>query len=453
MTHAHKDGRRENGLRFLTLAVLLLLPLKLVAQQAGDLDITFGVGGKVLTDMTGDNDEGKDVALQPDGKIVVAGVSPIVGAGLVQFAVARYLPDGSLDPGFGDGGVVLTSFGDINALAETVALQPDGGIIAAGYTIDNNTGTGGFALARYLPDGTLDTTFSGDGKLMLDVGFGQVNDLVVQPDAKIVAIGTAGLTRFQADGTLDITFGTGGLVSVDFDQLTGALQSDGKIVTAGSFLDVNPFQRGFALARFLPDGSLDTTFGSGGRVNTDVGDEGVIFTLTLQPDGKIVAAGDSLSPGVNFTLARYLADGTLDTTFGGDGLVITDFGVGIVSEAFGVSLQADGKIVAAGLGGLARYLPDGTLDTTFSGDGIVNDFGGFGLVIQPDGRLVVGGSFSTTGGEGGFDFAVARYLSEAVPGVGPPTSKAQCKHNRGGVTIPRMFRNEGDCIRFVTTGN
>ena len=455
MTHAHRNSQRENGPRSLVIAALLLLPLNLMAQQAGDLDNTFGVGGKVLTDISGENDEGQDVALQPDGKIVVAGFSPIVaGAGLVQFAVARYLPDGSLDPGFGNGGVVLTSFGSINALAQTVALQADGGIIAAGYTIDNETGTGGFALARYLPDGTLDTTFSGDGKLALNVGFGQVNDIVVQPDAKIVAIGTGGLARFQADGTLDATFGSGGLVSVDFDQFVAALQSDGKIVTAGSFTDVDPFQRGFALARFLPDGSLDTTFGTAGRVDTDVGDEGAISALMLQPDGKIVAAGTSLSPGANFTLARYLSDGTLDTTFGGDGLVTTDFGVGVVSWAFGVGLQVDGKIVAAGLGGLARYLPDGTLDTTFGGDGIVIDFGGSDLVIQPDGRLVVGGFFSTTGNEGGFDFALARYLAEPVPGVGPPTNKQQCKNNGWRTfTIPRAFRNEGDCVRFVITGS
>ena len=132
--------------------------------------------------------------------------------------------------------------------------------------------------------------------------------------------------------------------------------------------------------------------------------------------------------------------------------MITDFGG--VSQAAGVSLQADDKIVAAGVGGLARYLPDGTLDTTFSGDGIVTDFGGVGLVIQADGRLVVAGSFSTTGNEGGFDIALARYLSGPMPGVGPPTSKEQCKH--GGwrtFTIPRAFRNQGDCIKFVNTGS
>jgi len=435
---------------FLSLAALLLLPLNVMAQQAGDPDQSFGTGGKVFTDISGDNDEGYDVALQADGKIVVAGLSPNVGAGFVQFAVVRYLPDGSLDPGFGINGVVLTSFGSTNAIAQAVVVQPDGGIVAGGYTVDNN-GAGGFALARYLPDGALDTTFSGDGLLMLDAGFGQINDLVLQPDGRIVAVSNGGLVRFNADGTVDTTYGASGLVATDFEPMAAELQPDGKLVAAGKFTIADPFERGFAIGRFLPDGSLDPTFGTGGRVNTSVGGDGSAAAMTLQADGKIVAAGSSLSPGANFTLVRYLPDGSLDVTFGGDGVVTTDFG--IVSGVSGVRQQADGKIVAAGLGGLARYLPDGNLDTTFGGDGIVIDFGGSGLVIQPDGRLVVGGNFSSTGGEGAFDFAVARYLAAAVPGVGPPTNRDQCKNNGWRTfTIPRTFKSEGDCIRFVITG-
>ena len=125
-----KTAHRYHG--FLSLAALLLLPLNVMAQQAGDPDPSFGTGGKVFTDISGDNDEGYDVALQADGKIVVAGLSPNVGAGFVQFAVVRYLPDGSLDPGFGINGVVLTSFGSTNAIAQAVVVQPDGGIVAVG---------------------------------------------------------------------------------------------------------------------------------------------------------------------------------------------------------------------------------------------------------------------------------------------------------------------------------
>src|SRR5436190_2932210 len=128
---------RSRGLQFLTTAALFLsLPLALRAQQAGDLDPTFGVGGTVLTDLSGSNDEGRDAVLQPDGKIVVVASTPFGDQGLVQFAVVRYLPGGGLDLGFGSGGVALASFGNISAVAQAAALQPDGGIIAAGYTID-----------------------------------------------------------------------------------------------------------------------------------------------------------------------------------------------------------------------------------------------------------------------------------------------------------------------------
>jgi uncharacterized delta-60 repeat protein len=185
----------------------------------------------------------------------------------------------------------------------------------------------------------------------------------------------------------------------------------------------------------------------------------------LQQDGKIVAAGDAFSVAsghTEFALARYLPNGTLDTTFSGDGRVTTDFGGS--STVFAVTLQPDAKIVAAGFAfsvfALARYVPNGELDATFSDDGLVTtSFGADdssrirGLVIQPnDGRLVAVGS-STLIGDGGFDFALARYQSGLVPGKGPPINKDECKH--GGwreFTIPRAFSNQGDCISFVNTG-
>jgi uncharacterized delta-60 repeat protein len=445
--------------RSVCVGMLLLLPLSVMAQQAGDRDPTFGTNGLVTTDIGGDNDEGQDVALQPDGKIVLAGYSLFVegGVGVTKFAVARYLPDGGLDPGFGNGGVVLTPFENSqNALAKTVALQPDGGIIAAGYTISHvgTTTTVTFALARYLPDGTLDTTFSGDGKVALDLGFGEIAELAVQPDGKIVAAGPGGLARFNADGTLDPTFGNAGVVPTNFESWSVTLQSDGKIVTAGVFTNTDPFSRSFAVGRFLPNGSLDPTFGTGGRVITSVGGkESNAAAVIVQPDGKIIAAGVGPDPivGATFALVRYEQNGTLDATFGGDGIVTTNFGT--PSGASDVNLQADGRIVASGFGGLARYLPDGSLDVTFGGDGIVNDFGGSGLVIQPDGKLVVGGWFNPTGQEGDFDFGVARYLAVAA-GIGPPTSKEQCKNDGWRTfTIPRSFVSQGDCIDFVNAGS
>ncbi|RNL73939.1 hypothetical protein EBF04_29975 [Streptomyces sp. I6] len=200
---------------------------------------------------------------------------------------------------------------------------------------------------------------------------------MLQADGKIVAAGfsTAGgtsdfaLARYDTNGTLDAAFGTGGLVTTDFgpgsfDQASGvAVQADGKIVAAG--LSDTGGLGDFALARYNTNGTLDAAFGTGGLVTTDFGGStDQAFGVVLQADGKIVAAGSSTTGGTDdFALARYDTNGTLDATFGTGGLVTTDFGPGSFDQAFGVAVQADGKIVAAGLsdtGGtddfaLARY--------------------------------------------------------------------------------------------------
>ena len=310
------------------LVMLLLLPVGVLAQGAGDLDTSFGDDGKVITDFGDGGEEATDVVLQPDGKIVVAGVA--------------------------------SSF-EIGGL---------------------------FALARYLPNGTLDTTFGGDGRVTTDVGGGTAHAVALQPDGKIVLAGVAPSPSTGSD---------------------------------------------FALARYLPNGTLDTTFGGDGRVITDFGGDDIAIAVTLQPDGKIVVAGrattNPATGHTDFALARYLPNGTLDTTFGGDGLVITDFGD--FEFATDVAFQPDGKIVATGQASsndaagfaLVRYHPNGTLDTTFGGDGLViTDVGGTGsdlalaLAIQPhDGRLVVAGRAQND--NGGIDFALARFHAITCDGV------------------------------------
>jgi uncharacterized delta-60 repeat protein len=224
-----------------------------------------------------------------------------------------------------------------------------------------------------------------------------------------------------APGALDPTFGTGGEVTTDFGGSDSAeavgIQSDGKIVTAGS-----TFSGGlqhFVLARYNADGNLDSSFGSGGKVTTDFGGFDAASALVIQPDGRIVAAGRGSG---DFALARYNADGSLDPTFGSGGKVTTDFGGS--DDAFGVALQADGKIVAAGQGGsdfgLARYNADGSLDPTFgSGSRVTTDLGGFedaiAVALQNDGKIVITGQkFS-----GGFQqFALARYTTRASAAAG-----------------------------------
>ena len=351
------------------------------------------------------------------GTVAAAAVALLVAGGATTVVVAA---DEYLDGTFGTGGRVITEVGSgglaFGALA--VVQQPDGMLVAAGQSGSD------FLLTRYLPDGSLDATFGTDGFVTTDFGGGGDVDLaeavLLQPDGKLVAAGRAnagpsldsdfGLVRYLPDGSLDATFGVGGKVTTNFGPLEVihalVLQPDGKLVASGL-----PF-----MARYNPDGSLDTTFGDAGRV-IDFGAE--YHSLVLQPDGKLVSSG--MTAGGDFVLTRYLSDGSLDVTFGVGGRITTDFGGD--EAAFALVLQPDGKLVAAGgysnspesVRGnflLARYNPDGSPDATFGTGGKVTtdfSFGGdsaHALVLQPDGRLVAAGVRVSGSGP---VFALARY--------------------------------------------
>jgi uncharacterized delta-60 repeat protein len=403
------------------------------AAPPGDLDTTFDGDGRVTTDIAGSTDQGFAVALQADGKIVAAGVAVV--SGMEDFALARYNSDGSLDPTFDGDGLATTDFGGNLDQVLGVAVQANGKIVAAGRA--DVSGTFDFALARYNTDGSLDTTFDGDGKVTTDLA-GSVNDqafeVAIQGDGKILAAGVAdvsgnndfALARYNSDGSLDTGFDGDGKVTTDFasgsfDQAFGvALQTDGKIVAAG-VADVSG-DNDFALARYNSTGSLDATFDTDGKVTTDFasGSFDQAFGVALQTDGKIATAGlASVSGNAQFALARYKSDGSLDAAFDTDGKVTTDF-AGDFDQAFAMTLQPDGKIVAAGAAivsgtvefALARYNTDGSLNTTFSGDGkVTTDFAGmddvaFGVAIQPNGRIVAAGRINNSGN---YDFGLARY--------------------------------------------
>jgi uncharacterized delta-60 repeat protein len=261
----------------------------------------------------GRGDFGLGVAIQPDGKIVTAGNSSATGTFSVAFALSRHSPDGTLDPTFGSGGTVLTSFGPPLSAAADVAVQPDGKIIAVGVAGSD------FAVARYNADGTLDASFGVGGLVTTDFGGSdQANGLALQPDGKIVVVGllfgAVGVARYNPDGSLDSTFGTGGKVVTDatpgpdpaFDV---KVTSTGKIVVGGS-TGFYPGGGDFLLLRYNADGSLDSSFGSGGIVTTDFGGADSAFSIGLSTDGKIVAAGvtNRSDPG-DFAVARYNADG------------------------------------------------------------------------------------------------------------------------------------------------
>ena len=401
-----------------------------VMAAAGDLDPTYGSGGKTTTDFFGFDDEIFAAAVQPDGKTVVAGRIQ-VELNRTSSALARYRLDGSLDPAFGSNGKVL--FSQISPTA--VIIQPDGKIIVAGSTQTD------FGLLRFRSNGSLDTTFGAGGLASLDF-FGTndvINDVALQPDGRIVAAGhtdaglRVGIARFHSDGSPDITFGDHGKASPP--RLgSGAehasaivIQPDLKIVAAGSVSAGPDFfgRQDFALNRFNPDGQLDQTFGIGGRIVTPVGSgSGTcdIRDVVTQSDGKILAAGFADS---TVALIRYESDGDLDSTFGNGAKAISVIPGSTGSfSASALVLQVDAKIVVAGQGyvgtavgrdvALLRYHADGNLDNTFGNQGVViSDFNGddeaAALLLQPDGKLLVAGLNRRSGHYD--DFLLARYLS------------------------------------------
>jgi uncharacterized delta-60 repeat protein len=387
----------------------------------GTLDNSFSADGKANTDFGAGDDYGTSVAIQSDGMILVAGSSN------GDFALARYNMDGSLDNSFSVDGKVTTDFGTGDDYGESVAIQPDGKILVAG-SASNGTDKD-FALARYNTDGTLDNSLSLDGKLVTAYGAGDDygRSVTVQPDGRVVVAGDANngtdgdvaLARYNMDGTLDNSFSVDGKVTTDFGTVIDkgysvAIQPDGKIVVAGSS------GYNFALARYSMDGTLDNSFGVDGRVNTYFGGWQFGNSVSIQPDGQIVVAG-YIFDGTNrdFAVARYNMEGTLDNSFSMDGIVTTDFGSG---EDFGksVAIQPDGKILVAGSSNngtdddfaVARYNTDGTLDNSFGVGGKVttaigtSDDRGWSLAIQPDGKIVVAGE-SYDGLL--YDFALVRY--------------------------------------------
>ena len=342
---------------------------------AGDLDPAFGIGGKTTTAFDSAASEIHDVVEQPDGKIVAVGYAQ--NGSSRDFALARYNADGSLDGSFGTGGRVLTDFSSNNDEARSVALQSDGKIVVGGYSFQSNRD---FAAARYTPTGTLDTTFSTDGKVTHNFGANDdANDVVIQTvggSERILLAGQAGtsfgLVRFNSSGALDTGFGTinqgtrTGSTTFDFGTLEDgatavAIQSDSKIVVAGFTTNNNGTttvttddHKDFAVARYTAAGDPDT-FGTSGKVTTNIstGSDDQINDIAIDSNGKIVAVGYSDDQWI---IARYNTGGTLDNQFGAQsgqstfaGYIRDDTAAGAADPKLtGVAIQPDGKILAAG---------------------------------------------------------------------------------------------------------
>ncbi len=296
---------------------------------AGNLDPSFDGDGIVATGISSSpgssNEYAWAVAIQSDGKIVAAGYAN--NGSNDDFALARYNTNGSLDATFGSGGKITTPILSSHDIAQAVAIQSDGKIVAAGRAYNGSNDD--FALARYNSDGSLDTSFDSDGKVTTAIGV--LSDgayaIAIQSDGKIVVAGYANngsnddfaLARYNTNGSLDATFGSGGKVTTPILSSTDqayavASQSDGKIVVAGRAY--NGSNDDFALARYNSNGSLDTSFDTDGKLSTVIGNgNDYVRAMRLQSDGKIVVAGYA-NTGTNddFTLARYQVASTSSQT-------------------------------------------------------------------------------------------------------------------------------------------
>lgn len=393
-----------------SVAAVLLLFLGSAAAAPGDLDPTFGTGGETELAL-GSVAVAEGIALQPDGKIVVAGSGP------GGFTLARFDADGTVDRAFGSGGKVEGPGG----AAYAVVRQPDGKLLAAGG-LDG----GPMAVVRYTADGNRDSSFGTGG--IASGPLGTARGLVLQPDGKIVLCGSSPdpdssahdnvvLLRFEPDGTPDAGFGSNGVVRTRVGTSSRAwalaLQPDGKILAAGSGGD---FAGSLAVVRYRPDGELDPSFGTSGVV---MAAPTLATAIGVQPDGRIVVAGTA---DLRLAVMRFAPDGRVDPSFGSNGLMTT--GSGGLGGAWDLALQADGRIVISGwdtsVFTLVRLSTGGELDPSFAEGGISRASFGFwsdarAVAIQPDGRILAAGLNSH---ESETNFALARYRVTSPTSIG-----------------------------------
>jgi len=418
--------------------IISMLVSTVVLAASGDLDLTFSGDGLAVNYIVPANpgrfDIGQGVAIQSNGRLVVAGYSYIPASSTFDFAVLRYNPNGNLDTSFSGDGRLITNFGAIDE-AYDVALQADGKPIVVGKTCANGGTNCDVALARYNANGSLDNTFSGDGKQITDYGGldnGSLGGVAIQADGKIVVAGYSwngsnydfAVYRYLSNGGLDKSFSGDGRVRIGFgagrqDYASDlAIQSDGKIVVVGYTGSASFTNNNFAIARLNANGSLDNTFSGDGRQMTNMGADDYALSLALQSNGRIVVAGYKYTGALSYiALTRYMSNGSLDTTFNTSGKRVFSVVPNLDSQANSVVVQSDGKIVILGMTNnsssydfaLVRLNGDGSFNNSFGGAKVKVDFGGddygIGLAIQSDGKYVISG-FTNDGNQR--DFATAR---------------------------------------------
>lgn len=460
------------------LALALLVPASAApAAVPGELDPSFGIGGKVQAPFGPESFAG-GVAVQADGKILVTGAPQ----GSQGFSVARLLPSGNLDPSWGSGGVATTPLGEFS-FAEDVAVQPDGKVVVVGEAPGPENED--FAIVRYLSNGEPDPSFGDGGIVILPVGAlgDQAHSVAIGPGGRIAVVGvaelpsfrdTVGVAMLESDGTPEAAFAGDGTTTIqtesgEDDRGEGvAFQPDGKIVIADSTGAGGG--DGFTLIRLGLDGKTDSSFGGDGIVETPIPGEGEVESgrvsdVVIQPDGKIVGGGygfDYIGEPPEyvgkFAIARYLPNGELDPSFGSGGIV----GVrlpGLHSYGRALGLAADGKLILGGTHdvsevpleeheapALVRFNPNGSLDSGFGKGGIVLGSLGAGveeesleaLALQPDGKIVTTGDrYQEPGGLSGI---VSRYIANLEI---PPPPKSENLPPRSRIKgVPHKIRQE-----------
>jgi uncharacterized delta-60 repeat protein len=446
-----------------TMCLLTLFMSSSLFAQPGTLDPNFGVGGIVHTEIGVEDSNARALLLLDDGSMIAVGQSENPA---VHFTVAKYLPDGSLAPGFGFGsGTTHFNMESNDANAWAIGQQSDGKFLVTGQV---NSISSAFGLARLNADGSIDNSFGdGDGRVVTPVGstcFGlHVMEL---SDGKLLVTGLANsftlvLIKYNSDGSLDPNFDSDGILEVNVSGDNGGFFThelpDGKLLVGG--FTGGPTSRDYGVFRFMPDGTLDNSFGTDGIANVDF-DEGFDTArgMGIQSDGKILLFGQAGMTGAEFGICRLNQDGTLDTSFSFDGKVLTTVGASFTT-GWDVLQQPDGKILAVGSANkttgnfdydmiLIRYMPDGLLDDTFGDNGVVridasqeneNDRA-YQAALQEDGLIVVAG-YANVGGVDQFT------LIRVVSGINVGTVDLGLDHNSLFV-YPNPVREEAIQLEY-----
>jgi uncharacterized delta-60 repeat protein len=398
---------------------------------SGKLDHAFGNKGVMVTDAGSETDALSSVAIQSNGKIVAGGQTS--RSGINQFALIRYDKNGTVDTSYGSNGLVVTNFGGACNI-NSIVLQTDNKVVAAG-TFNNGSSTD-FAIARYLKNGALDTTFNGTGEVTSNFGNSD--------NAISVAIDTTGrivvggyytdptnnshfeIARYTTNGSLDPSFNGSGVTGTTFgsnrEYLSAiALQSNGEIIAGGNVWGGYSYAE-LAFVRFNVDGSIDNSFGTNGQTLDPMGsnDYDYIYFLTIAANGQIFSGGYTLSDNLGyFTLIVLNQNGSLDSNFAADGNLLFYYpgnDIGYLTPM----VQNDGKIVVNGTttvpgipNFLARFKQNGSPDLTYGNNGMATT-SGYGAVMQTD-QKVVESNYYNVDSTGSTGIMMSRYNSDGSP--------------------------------------